>query len=191
MRILVTGAWRFTETERKAVENLGHEVVFMQNEKDELPCAPESVEGVICNGLFLSHPIEKFTALRYVQLTSAGFDRMPMEYAKSHGIVVQNARGVYSVPMAEFALCGVLDLYKRSRFFYENQKNRVWEKHRGVLEIFGKCVAVVGCGSVGTETANMPFKMAACALLIIPTTTIFIVFKDKLMGNLSMGGIKG
>ena len=45
--------------------------------------------------------------------------------------------------------------------------------------------------NVGTETANMPFKMAACALLIIPTTTIFIVFKDKLMGNLSMGGIKG
>ena len=29
----------------------------------------------------------------------------------------------YSVPMAEFALTGILQLVKQSRFFYENQIN--------------------------------------------------------------------
>lgn len=37
----------------------------------------------------------------------------------------------------------------------------------------------------------MPFQMAACAILIIPTLLLFVIFRDKLMGNLTMGGIKG
>ena len=136
----------------------------MQNEKDALPCAYDEVEGVICNGLFLSHPIEKFTSLRYIQLTSAGFDRVPMDYVQNHGIEIHNARGVYSIPMAEFALSGVLQLYKQSRFFYDNQNNHVWEKHRGLLELYGKTVCIVGCGSVGTECAKR-FGAFGCHVL--------------------------
>ena len=41
-------------------------------------------------------------------------------------------------------------------------------------------------GSAGTE-----IKMASCMVMVIPTVLIFILFKDRLMGNLSMGGIKG
>lgn len=154
MKLLVTGAWRCSQDELIALEELGHTVVFLQNEKDELPCPYECVDGVICNGLFLHHDIEKFTALNYIQLTSAGFDRVPMDKVKARGITIHNARGVYSVPMAEFALCGVLDLYKRSRYFYDKQKAGVWEKRRDILELFGKTVCIVGCGNVGTECAK-------------------------------------
>ena len=66
--------------------------------------------------------------------------------------------------MAEFAICGVLDLYKQSRFFTENQKNHKWEKHRGLLELFGKTVLIVGCGSVGTECAKR-FKAFGCEVI--------------------------
>lgn len=164
MKLLVTGAWKCTQEQLNQLENMGHSVVFMQNEKDLLPCAYEEVEGVICNGLFLSHPIEKFTSLRYIQLTSAGFDRVPMDYIQAHGIEIHNARGVYSIPMAEFAISGVLQLYKQSRFFYENQKKCVWEKHRGILELHGKTVCIVGCGSVGTECAKR-FSAFGCHVL--------------------------
>ena len=136
----------------------------MQNEKDELPCLYEEVEGVICNGLFLYHSIEKFTSLRYIQLTSAGFDRVPMDYVQTYGIAIHNARGVYSIPMAEFAISGVLQLYKQSKFFYDNQKKSVWEKHRGVLELYGKTVCIVGCGNVGTECAKR-FNAFGCKVL--------------------------
>lgn len=154
MNLLITGAWSAAKEYIPEIEKQGHRVVFMQNESDALPCAPEWVEGTVCNGLFLSHDIEQFVNLRYVQLTSAGFDRVPMEYIKVHNIEIRNARGVYSIPMAEFALCGVLQLYKQSRFFMDNQKRRNWEKHRGLLELFGKTVCIVGCGSVGTECAK-------------------------------------
>ena len=164
MKLLITGAWKCTSEQLNQIEAMGHSIVFMQNEKDELPCSYEEVEGVICNGLFLSHPIEKFTSLRYIQLTSAGFDRVPMDYVKSHGIEIHNARGVYSIPMAEFAISGVLQLYKQSRFFYENQKKSAWEKHRGILELYGKTVCIVGCGNVGTECAKR-FQAFGCKVL--------------------------
>lgn len=161
MKLLITGAWQCTSEQLNQIESMGHSIVFMQNEKDELPCLYEEVEGVVCNGLFLYHPIEKFTSLRYIQLTSAGFDRVPMDYVQAHGIAIHNARGVYSIPMAEFAISGVLQLYKQSRFFYENQKKSVWEKHRGLLELYGKTVCVVGCGNVGTECAKR-FQAFSC-----------------------------
>lgn len=164
MKLLITGAWKCTSEQLNQIEAMGHSIVFMQNEKDELPCSYEEVEGVICNGLFLYHPIEKFISLRYIQLTSAGFDRVPMDYVQAHGIAIHNARGVYSIPMAEFAIGGVLQLYKQSRFFYENQKKSVWEKHRGVLELYGKTVCIVGCGNVGTECAKR-FQAFGCKVL--------------------------
>lgn len=154
MNILVTGAWSDGKNCISQLEAMGHHICFMQFEKDTLPCDYKWVEGVVCNGLFLSHPIEKFTNLKYIQLTSAGFDRVDMDYVREHEIKIHNARGVYSIPMAEFAVCGVLQLYKQSAFFRENQKHRLWEKHRGLLEIYKKSVLIVGCGSVGNECAQ-------------------------------------
>ena len=164
MKVLVTGAWRCTQEQLNELEKLGHNFVFMQNEKDALPCGYEDVEAVICNGLFLYHPIEKFKSLRYIQLTSAGFDRIPLDYVNSRGIEIHNARGVYSIPMAEFAVSGVLEIYKQLRFFLDNQKKRIWEKHRGVLELYGKTVLIIGCGSVGTECAKR-FSAFGCRVI--------------------------
>ena len=164
MNLLITGAWNDGKNCIEKIKAMGHRVVFMQYEKDALPCAYDWVEGVVCNGLFLSHPIENFSNLRYIQLTSAGFDRVDMSYVTAHGIEIHNARGVYSIPMAEFALCGVLQLYKQAAFFRENQRQHLWEKHRGLSELCGKQVLIVGCGSVGNECAKR-FTAFGCRVI--------------------------
>lgn len=154
MNILVTGAWKEAKEYLSEIEGMGHVVKFLQYEKDTLSCEYDWVEGVICNGLFLYHPIEKFSKLKYIQLTSAGYDRIPMNYVNRYKIDIYNARGVYSIPMAEYAICGVLQLYKQAVFFRENQNAHSWKKHRGLMELAGKKVCIVGCGSVGTECAK-------------------------------------
>ena len=181
MNLLITGAWQSAYENILALEQLGHRVVFMQQEKEGLPCDAEWIEGVICNGLFLYHKIEEFKNLRYIQLTSAGFDRIPMDYVEEHGIEIHNARGVYSIPMAEFAIAGVLQIYKQSRFFYENQRKHKWEKHRGLLELSGKNVCIVGCGSVGTECAKR-FKAFGCEIIGIDLFPRKDAFYDQMRG---------
>ena len=161
MNLLITGAWNNASEYLDDIKGMGHTVIFHQFEKEKLLCPYEWVEGIICNGLFLYHSIEKFTSLRYIQLTSAGFDRIPMEYIQEKQIEIHNARDVYSIPMAEFAVGGVLQLYKKSSFFWKNKKKHGWEKHRGLLELHEKRVCIVGCGSVGTECAKR-FQAFGC-----------------------------
>ena len=40
------------------------------------------------------------------------------------------------------------------------------------------------------EFATIPFRLAGCMMLALPVLILFIIFKDKLMNNMSMGGIK-
>ena len=154
MILLVTGAWQDAKNHIPELEKMGHEVIFQQYEKDPLPCPAEIIEGIICNGLFLDHKIEQFVNLRYIQLTSAGYDRVPVDYIRDKKIEIHNARGVYSVPMAEFALCGVLMLYKHMHQFMKQQEAHIWKKQRNLLELTDKKVLIFGCGSVGTECAR-------------------------------------
>ncbi len=154
MHILVTGAWQGYQECKEKLRKAGHETVFLQWENDSLPINPDWVEGIIGNGIFLNHSIEQFTNLKYIHLTSAGYDRVPMEYVINHKIEIHNARGAYSIPMAEFAIGGVLQLYKRFSLFAESQRKHEWKKNRTVREINGSTVCIIGCGSVGTECAK-------------------------------------
>lgn len=154
MKLLMTGAFNCTTEQKVNIENLGCEILFHKMENEPLSAEMFEAEGIICNGLFLHNDIESFPNLRFIQLTSAGLDRVPVEKINEKGIVLKNARGVYSVPMAEFAVSGVLALYKNIGTFIENQKNHSWIKDRNVREMSGDTVLVVGCGSVGTECAK-------------------------------------
>lgn len=153
MNILVTGAFQLNSGECEQLESAGHKVFIHGNERTLVDC-PERYEAVVCNSLFLYNPIERFTSLRVIQLTSAGLDRVPLDDIRVRNIALHNAAGVYSVPMAEFAVCGILQLYKQSRFFTANQMQHRWEKHRGLLELSGKRVCILGCGDVGREIAK-------------------------------------
>ena len=39
--------------------------------------------------------------------------------------------------------------------------------------------------------SSVPMKMTACIVFVMPILVLYIIFKDKLMGNVTMGGIKG
>lgn len=154
MKLLVTGAFDATEEQLDKLSSLGYEIMRQQDERGTPECDFSQADAVICNGLFLFHDISEFKSLKVIQLTSAGLDRVPLDEIKKRNIALFNARGVYSVPMAEFAVSGVLNIYKHLNSFYESQKNHEWKKDREIRELSGETVAIIGCGSVGYECAK-------------------------------------
>jgi len=151
MKLLLTGAIKYSEEQLNALKAKGFEITFVQNELEELSIDCSQFDAVVCNNLFLHNPPEKFTNLKAVQLTSVGFDRVPVGYLASKGIALFNARGVYSTPMAEWVILKILEIYKRSADFYAQQKKKICKKHRDLLELTDKRVLILGTGSVGTE----------------------------------------
>ena len=168
MRAIVTGALQATAADLAALEALGLTVTVHPDERAAVE-DPEQYEIAVCNNLFGFHDLDAFPNLKYIQLTAAGMDRVPLERIRQRGIELRNAAGVYSIPMAEFALWGVLELYKQGRFFAENQRLHRWEKHRSLRELSGKTVLIVGCGSVGSECARR-FAAFGCRCLGIART---------------------
>ena len=164
MKLLITGAWKYTSKQLNCLKSFGNEILFLNNESDKLPNDALDVDGIRCNGLFLYHDIRNFKKLRYIQLTSAGYDRVPMDYIKEKQIKIYNAKGVYSIPMAEFTICGVLQLLKHSYALMHKKDICEWEKERNLGELFGKKICIIGCGSVGTEVAKR-FSAFGCEIV--------------------------
>lgn len=182
MKLLLTGASTYTESQFDILREMGHSILYVQDER--IPLAeqgidPSDIEGTVCNGLFLYNDISAFKNLRYVQLTSAGFDRVPLEEMQKRNITVHNARGVYSAPMAELALCGVLQLYKQSVAFRDNQRAHCWTKLRNLKELTDKTVCIVGCGSVGQACAKR-FGAFDCHVIGVDVAPVENKFFEKI-----------
>lgn len=181
MKLLITGAFPASPQQCDVLRENGFSLYFQQDERGAPACDFAEMDAVICNGLFLYHDIAAFKKLRCIQLTSAGLDRVPLDYIRAHGIALYNAGGVYSIPMAEFAVAGILQLYKHLPAFREHQKAHVWQKDREVRELCGQTAAIVGCGSVGTACAKRlcAFGVHCTAVDIVrPTDAAYEAFFD-------------
>jgi phosphoglycerate dehydrogenase-like enzyme len=154
MKLLLTGAFNYEESHLDRIRMLGYDVIFVQDERLPLDMDVSEIEGVVCNSLFLYNDIRQFNKLRFIQLTSAGFDRIPLDYIEDQGIDLFNAKGVYSIPMAEWVVLKVLEISKKSREFHHAQINHRWEKQRELLELTDKTASIIGFGSVGEEVAK-------------------------------------
>ena len=81
-------------------------------------------------------------------------DRIPLEYTKKNNIKVYNAGDTYIIPMAEFAVMQVLNIYKKLKHLLIINRIKKWEVNRGLLELFNKKVLIMGFGNVGYQIAK-------------------------------------
>ena len=159
MKILLTEKSMY-DRDREWLTQRGFEVFYCPDD-GEFDGDPAQIDAVVCRWLFRCMPIEKFTSLKYIQLCMAGFEHMPMDYIREHGIEFCNARDVYSIPIAEFAIGGLLALYKQFRDFDREQHEHQWRQRGRLLELYGKNILVLGAGSIGAEFAKR-FQAFGC-----------------------------
>lgn len=163
MRLLISSGFPYTQQELSAFEQLGFEVVLYED--ISLPLLyPENYDAVICSHLFLHHPIENFLNLKWIHLTSAGYERIPLSYTNSKEIKVFNAGNTYSDAMAEYAVCGILHLYKQMPQYRENQHKHIWKKQYNMQSLYRKTVGIVGTGNVGNAIAQR-LKPFGCKII--------------------------
>ncbi len=117
----------------------------------------EDVE-VLLRGWLSSEAFDRLLAraprLRWVHSATSGVERALTPAARERGIVVTNARGVFTRPIAEHVLMLILAISRRLPQLLELQRERTWQPLQG-LELRELTVGVVGYGSIGRAVASL------------------------------------
>ena len=107
---------------------------------------------VLLRGWLSSDAFDRLLAraprLTWVHSASAGVERALTPAARERGIVITNARGVFSRPIAEYVLMMILAVSRRLPGLLELQRERTWQPLEGV-ELRDVTVGIVGLGSIG------------------------------------------
>lgn len=154
MKVLITRGYHFQEEQLRQLEALGCEVVVWHTEEEPVPPEHHDAEVLVNYQMLKRMKLDDFPNLKLIQMTSSGLDHVPVAEIRRRGIHLCNARGIYSIPMAEWVVLKVLEIYKKTREFEENQRKEEWKQDKSIDELHGKTVGILGTGSIGTEVAK-------------------------------------
>ncbi len=90
--------------------------------------------------------------LRWFQGVGAGHEHIDGALLARMGVVQTNATGIAAVPIAEFVMARLLQVWKHLRELDSAQHRRVWEERYG-LQMDGRTIGVVGLGAIGRAVA--------------------------------------
>lgn len=113
---------------------------------------------VLLRGFLSAEAFDRLLAraprLAWVHSASAGVERVLTPTSRERGLVVTNARGVFSEPIAEYVLMMILAVSRRLPQLLELQRERTWQPLEGV-ELRDVTVGIVGLGSIGHAVAAL------------------------------------
>ncbi len=92
--------------------------------------------------------------LTWVHSATSGVERALTPASRERGLVVTNARGVFSRPIAEYVLMMILAVSRRLPQLLELQRERTWQPLEGA-ELRDVTVGIVGFGSIGRAVAAL------------------------------------
>ena len=136
------------------LEKLGYKVYLEKESTFEFKPYMKDIEAIVCYKVFDKVDIDQFTSLKWIQLTSMGFDQVPQDQIIKRDIILTNNRGGYSIPMGEWVVLNILELIKNRKKAYQKQKAKKWQVDFSVIELYGKKVAFIGTGDIAQEAAK-------------------------------------
>jgi phosphoglycerate dehydrogenase-like enzyme len=97
---------------------------------------------------------EEMTNLKWIHLSSTGFDHLPKDYIQDRVITVTTSKGAHAEPIAEYAFSTMLYFSRKIDRFLELQNNKKWGRLDFPTELAGSTLVILGMGYIGKEIAK-------------------------------------
>ncbi|TMN22859.1 D-2-hydroxyacid dehydrogenase [Lentibacillus cibarius] len=155
--MVILSSAKISEKHRKTLrEHYPNATFIFCSNMDEAKHKIKHAEILITFGEDLSADIiSQATNLKWIMVISAGIDQLPFEAINERGILVTNARGIHKVPMAEYAISMLLQVYRQEKQLIENEAAKKWDRSVRMKEITGKTILIAGTGAIGQEVARL------------------------------------
>ena len=153
--LLDIGPFGLSESDRKAMRNACGSTPFVETFDEK------SIENLDCSQFDVlvtenaPRNIKDFSRLRFVQLVSAGINHLKGSPLGETEIVVANASGTHSVPIAQYVTCALLMLAHRMPKLIPPLATQQWARAgQECVLLRGQTVGIIGYGSIGRECAR-------------------------------------
>jgi phosphoglycerate dehydrogenase-like enzyme len=147
---ILSARYRARDLERIRAAAPGARLVMVSVEG--LADGPVDDVEVMLRGWLSSEAFDRLLAraprMSWVHSATSGVERALTPSALERGLVVTNARGVFSRPIAEYVLMMILAISRRLPQLLELQRERTWQPLEGT-ELRDITVGIVGLGSIG------------------------------------------
>lgn len=126
---------------------------------------PGSFESILIrsNTQLPAQLLEKLPTVKMVATCGVGYDNLPLDYLKAHGIKASNTPGVLNDAVCELAIGMLFGLLRRIPQAHEFVKSAAWAKGLFTVTttLAGKQVGIAGMGRIGQDLAKRlePFKV--------------------------------
>ncbi|MCF8165390.1 MAG: 2-hydroxyacid dehydrogenase [Rhodoferax sp.] len=126
---------------------------------------PGSYESILIrsNTQLPAQLLEKLPTVKMVATCGVGYDNLPLDYLKAHGIKASNTPGVLNDAVCELAIGMLFGLLRRIPQAHEFVKSAAWSKGLFTVTttLAGKRVGIAGMGRIGQDLAKRlePFKV--------------------------------
>ena len=111
-------------------------------------------EVLLSNPIVPDDIVEQAPALRWLQLTSAGVDRLLNSPVVQSRVTVTTASGIHAVPISEYVIGAMLAFAKGLPRAFRAQQERVWRPF-WPDELEAKTVGVLGVGAIGARVVEL------------------------------------
>jgi phosphoglycerate dehydrogenase-like enzyme len=112
-------------------------------------------EVLLSNPIVPDNILERAPHLRWVQLTSAGADRLvDSELVLSGRVAVTTASGIHAIPISEYVIGVMIAFAKGFPRAFRSQANNAWQAYLAA-ELDGATVGVLGLGAIGGRVAEL------------------------------------
>ena len=132
--------------------------VTQSNDRKELVRLIEYID-VLFAGRFSREMFAAAKKLKWIQTNYVGVEYFLLPEVVKSDVVITNASGVNSVPVAEHVMALMLCLTRKLHWYLRNQSRKQWKTNDldlilNMEELSGKTVGIVGIGNIGTEIAS-------------------------------------
>ena len=136
---------------RAMAEPAGYMVKDLKSSEDESALADCEILCGHCS----ADQLKNANKIRWIQLTSAGVDRMADPTIYPHDdVVLTNATGVFGVSIAEHLIMGALMLLRKMPHYMARQREKAWQRAEGLRFLCGSRVTILGTGDLGGSFAR-------------------------------------
>ncbi len=173
--ILITETETLSKSFREELDKLNLNYDVFESEDDVVDCAKYDI---VFGGLIVKHKgLEAFKNVKWIQVSSAGYNHLPIDLWKDNGILVSNAKDVFSDPIAEHVIFYTLMFYKKGLDHLKLQENKIFTRLNN-KELEDEVVCILGTGSIASAIAKR-FKAFNVKTIGINTTGRIVEHFDE------------